>query len=88
MNYKIESNVSLHTLKETSITDEYIFRQMVMKLIKDVPLNVLQHYFAMTKIDPSSYESRQILALRCPGYEKIRMLQEKQEALYLVEFIP
>lgn len=88
MNYKIESKVSLHALKTTLINDEYVFRQMAMKLIQDIPLNVLQHHFAMTKLDPFSYESQQALGFRQSEYEKIRMLQEEQAALYSVELLP
>jgi len=59
--YKTQTRITQEMLKYTPVNDEYIHRQMAMKLVKDMPLEVLSKIFKFEKFDPFSEENTKVL---------------------------
>jgi hypothetical protein len=77
--YKTQVRVTREMLKDTPMNDEYIQRQMVFKLLKNMPLEALSKLFKFEKFDPFSDESQNVLDDRLsPDWHKERIIHFRE----------
>jgi hypothetical protein len=84
---KFEVTVTPEVLKNTIITDEYLFRDLARKMINEMPLEELHKLIWMTKIDPHSEESKKVMRDKIDRYKigQIRQLIFDRKILYSAE---
>jgi len=73
-----EVKVSNELQDRTSLTDERIFRDLACTLVRDMPLEELHKLICLTKIDPDSAESKEILI----NVEQLNQLKRERLTLY------
>jgi hypothetical protein len=77
--YKTQTRVTQEMLKDAPVNDEYIQRQMALKLIKDMPLEALSKLFKFEKFDPFSEESNNVLKdAFTPDWHKERIMHFRE----------
>lgn len=59
--HRVASRVSNQLLANTDITEEYLYRELITKLINDLPIKYLSQIFQFEKFDPFSQENSHIL---------------------------
>lgn len=72
-------------LIDSSINDEYLFRQLAQKIVSQIPFDELKKVMELTKIDPNSNEIRaKINDYKTPEYERWHYieLQRRNVILY------
>ena len=61
MENRSEIKVTREMFNNTEINDEYLFRELAIKIVDEIPLDELHKLFKLTKIDPHSDESQKVL---------------------------
>ena len=89
MKFRCEQEVSLRIFKATNgnITDEYLFRELVRKIVSEIPIDELHKLIKLTKTDPRAKESIEVMH----GFdelekEKIRNLDQRGCISYEAEW--
>ncbi len=76
---KIEATVQVdRELLTPKINDEYLFRDLARKLVSEMPLNELHKLMKLTKTDPLSEESANILK-HSRDYKEVSKIAHLQE---------
>jgi len=86
MKYKIEVKVTPELLANTEVNDEYLFRELVHKMIREIPFDELKKLMNFTKTDPNTREAKsKINDYRTPDNERHLLIMLERQKLILYE---
>lgn len=88
MKHRAQVRVFWDSLKDTGLKDEFFYRDLAMKMVREIPINELHKLFKITKTDPGNLRSiRKMSDDNCPNWEKekIRLLLEEKAILFEIE---
>lgn len=85
MGYRFEVKINPELLKNTKINDEYIYRDIARKMVSEMPLDVLHKLINLTKLDPSSEESKKVLRENIDRLKIERIHQLRSERVIMYE---
>ena len=84
MKYETKCRCTFELFSGTDITDEIIYRDLIHRLIKNIPLYELKQIFQLNKLDPSTKESQEIIKSPFPTALKNLLLELKEKQV--IEF--
>lgn len=82
--------VSFDLFQNKEITDEYLFRQLALKMVNEIPASELKKLIKFTKTDPNSREfMNKMTDINTPEYEKnyLMMLARREVIIYQAEIL-
>jgi hypothetical protein len=84
MRNRCEVKVNPKSLNNTIINDEFLFRDLACKMVSEMPLQELHKLIKLTKIDPYSFESNEVLLHSNDTFkaEQIQQLRSERVVLY------
>lgn len=88
MIHKVETELTTEFFANKHASDDYVFREMALEMIKLLPISDLKKLVKFTKTDPTSIEFRDKLNdVRTSEYERdrLRMLERRQMIHCVVE---
>jgi hypothetical protein len=86
MKNRTEIKVTQELLKQTSITDEHLYRDLARKMVSDMPIDELHKLIKFKKTDPFSPESISIIHnYSLPEHERIKICLLREQNLLLYE---
>ena len=88
MNNRLTIEVDRELLKQTTVDDEYLFRELARKMVTDMPINELKKLIRFNITNPFSDESEDIIRNpRQPRWKRnqLMFLQQKNVLLYEAE---
>lgn len=86
MKNKIQIKVSREMLKHSQINDYYLYRELAVKMVKEMPMQELRKLIEFTKTDPNSEHSKRVLwGEDYPAWRKTLIHQLRNESAILYE---
>jgi hypothetical protein len=85
---RAEVKVNLGLLKSTAVIDDHIFRDLVRKMVTEMPFDELSKLMKFTKTDPTTSEVRaKIFDCKTDEHERqhLMLLERQQVILYEAE---
>jgi len=75
--------VKKETLQKSEIKEEHLFRELAIKMVKEMPFEELTKLMEFKKIDPNSQEVVQkLLDRNTSEAEKTKLMRLRQERLF------
>lgn len=53
MKNRLEVKIRPELLKDTQIDDEYLYRDLAMRMVKEMPIDELHKLMSLSKVDPN-----------------------------------
>lgn len=86
MKNRLEVKIRPEILKENQINDEYIYRDLAVRMVKEMPIDELHKLIEFTKTDPNSEHSKRVLWDEdYPDWQKRQIYQLRHEDVILYE---
>ena len=86
MKNRVQFKTRPELLKDTGIDDEYLFRDLAMRMVKEMPIDELHKLMEFSKTDPNSEHSKRVLWDEdYPDWQKRQVYQLRNEDVILYE---
>ena len=86
MKNRLEVKIRPEHLEDIRVNEDYIYRSLAMRMIKEMPMDELRKLIEFTKTDPNSEHSKRVLwDVDYPDWQKIQIYELRNEDLILYE---
>ena len=86
MKNRLEVKIRPELLKDTQIDDEYLYRDLAMRMVKEMPIDELHKLMILSKVDPNTDHSKKVLWDEdYPDWQKKQIYQLRNEDVILYE---